>query len=137
MFLVGQLCCMIAYYFISKGLEKPAGIIEVVKFCFNSPSDYFLSIAVGVMAWVLSAITLLSIIFEFPIIKDLIEDDYSYYSRRTSFEKIDKPKYIINISLCLILLVGNFILLRFLMILIFVLLGATAIVGFLASSSNN
>lgn len=134
-FLVVQLVCIILYYFMSMGLEKPAGLIEAIKFYFNSPAEYILSMFIGILAWIFSFINLLSLLFEVPIIKDLF--DYDYYNNSYEFEDLKKEKIIINCIGAILLFVASLFLLRFLLLLTLTFFGIGFGAMFLISSSNN
>lgn len=134
-----QVICLALYYYASKGLEMPGGITEVFRFLMNAPADYLGALVVGLWAWVISAILLISIIFEAKILKELLEEDYTnyYYYRRQKLENLTRNQYIINIVICLVLLVCNYFFLKFLLNIISVLLMLTVVVIFFIWASNN
>lgn len=129
----GQVLCILVYYFSSIGLEKPAGFIEAAKFFFLMIQQYFISISVGAIAWIIATMLLISVFLELPFIKEIFEDDnysyrYSYYRDYEQFENLSRNKYIINWVIVVIAFVLNILFLKFLAMLLLVLIAIIAAV---------
>jgi len=119
-----QVLCIVLYFVSIKGLERPAGLLEAIKFCFMNPGDYFIAILVGIVAWFLFSILLISNLMEIPIIKDILDYDdyYGSYGGYEAYEDISKVKMIVNIVLCIIAFILNTICLSYLIMLIGILI---------------
>jgi len=115
-----QALSIIVYIISIRGLEKPAGLIESAKFLFSNPGSYTIAIIVGILAWFIFSVLLISNFMELPIIKDLIEyDDYhGNYGGYGVYEDVPKEKMILNIILCIIAFILNMLYLRFLLSLL-------------------
>lgn len=129
-FFGAQILCIIVYMVSIKGLEKPAGLIEAIKFSFVSPANYLASITAGILAWFLFSVLLTSNFMEIPIIKDLLEyDDYNgCYGSYGTYEDVPTGKMVLNITLCIIAFILNIVFLSYLLSLLGLLVGLIILV---------
>lgn len=125
-----QVISIVAYIFASKGLEKPAGIREAMKFLLFNPDKYLISILLGLVSWSLFIICIISLIVEIPIIRDALDDNYNWY-----FENVPTWKIILNTVLVIILLILNILFLKYLAVLILIIILLIGII--LLYSMNN
>ncbi|EKO1912191.1 hypothetical protein PZQ55_001229 [Clostridium botulinum] len=114
-----QVISIVAYIFASKGLEKPAGTLEVIKFLLFSPDKYLISISLGLISWALFAIIIISIITEIPIVRENLDNNYynDYY-----FEDIPTWKIITGIVLAITSLILNILFLKCLAVLLILII---------------
>lgn len=131
-----DILCSILYYYLSLDLEKPAGIIETIKFLMGNPGGYTGSLLVGILAWLSFVIVLLSLICEIPSIKELTKGEYNYYDTYNS-DEVSRNKLIINIVLGFAMFIINIIVLRFLSELFLLLIIIIACIGIYIWLSKN
>ncbi len=128
---IAQILFIVAYIFASKNLVKPAGAVQAFYFLFKYPGEYFLSVLFGIVAWIICCCIILSVLREVPIVKELTDEDdgrvYYDYRRYEYLDDIPRNKYIIYIIISLVSLIINFVFVKYLFSLLFLLAIAVGI----------